>query len=389
MSQDHVGGIEMPSQKITPAGQDDSNWDGDDGIRRAYKYDPAMKGVVLPTGRSSELGGGSYGFDVNDKHVVQNIISCEADGDVKIAKVTAADLMRVNVPSAPTDQRRFLTPEELRQMADNAETAYRTLDAKAGDLADVPSAKAQLAEPEHQQPAFDIPTVNRHEPTAASSLPVASFDMFDQQKQDHQPERQPDHQAPPERAECQPVEDHPQGSMEKRANPAYVVPSAMPGGMQEGQSEFPYPQSQLDGAQFNEYDGQVSQPGAGEIQAGTDWQSMPQERIAGHKDSAPIPVRRSSNSIRVRIKGPWGTTVNTFSYVFRDDIFLILIVDHRHMESYYELPEVSDGDAVHVVVTVNGKVIDCLWSGISFTMPDDSATFTLLFIQEEADRGEE
>lgn len=89
--------------------------------------------------------------------------------------------------------------------------------------------------------------------------------------------------------------------------------------------------------------------------------------------------------IYVTIKGPFGKIRQPFSKVFRDDMCLVLKVDHRTLPASYELPDLEDDEVMQLELKIEEHVVQCIWAGIQFTEPDASATFTVLLIQEETD----
>jgi len=97
-----------------------------------------------------------------------------------------------------------------------------------------------------------------------------------------------------------------------------------------------------------------------------------------------IPKR---TTVPVAIKGTFGRVRQQYSSVFRDGNQLVLMSRNAELGTTYELPEIEGEEAMVVEVQVNKKTLTCVWAGIQFTMPDDSVTFTVLFIAEEQDDG--
>lgn len=83
----------------------------------------------------------------------------------------------------------------------------------------------------------------------------------------------------------------------------------------------------------------------------------------------------------VKLTGPFGTVSAQFSGIFKDGMCLVLYTDARQVSSVYKLPE-SD-DPVPLTVEFDGHVVECLWAGIRFTMPNVPVTFIVLLAAEE------
>jgi hypothetical protein len=84
----------------------------------------------------------------------------------------------------------------------------------------------------------------------------------------------------------------------------------------------------------------------------------------------------------VGIDAPFGQLQQTFSGIFRDNIYLILYTDQRRVPSVYTLPQVED--PIPLTIRWQDKVVPCIWAGIQFTMPHAPITFTVLLINEES-----
>lgn len=104
-------------------------------------------------------------------------------------------------------------------------------------------------------------------------------------------------------------------------------------------------------------------------------------------ESQPAVKKQTGKPVYILIKGPFGKVRQPFSSIFRDDLYLVLMTDHRQLETSYELPTIED-EPMALEIQINKKSIRCLWAGIQFTLPDNSATFTVLLIQEELNLGE-
>ena len=219
-----------------------------DEIRTQYAEDRELKASVIPSGRTAQQGGGSYGFDANDPNITQNIIVCEDGEMTKVAEVTRAQLAGAAKAPPPTEGASPVgppPPAEMERRALETESFYKHLTASEKVSADLPPQQATVME-------------------------------YKEQKQLPQP-------------------------------------------------------------------------------------------------------------VSVTIKGPFGKIKQPFSKVFRDGMFLILKVDHKWLDTSYELPEMPEDEALQLELQINDHVIQCIWAGIQFTEPDASATFTVLLIQDETD----
>jgi hypothetical protein len=99
---------------------------------------------------------------------------------------------------------------------------------------------------------------------------------------------------------------------------------------------------------------------------------------------APGPAK---TAVPVTIRGSFGKVRQLYSSVFRDGNQLVLMSRNKELGSRYELPEI-EGEALQLEVQVNKKLLSCVHAGISFTLPDNSVTFTVLLIAEEHESGE-
>ena len=104
-------------------------------------------------------------------------------------------------------------------------------------------------------------------------------------------------------------------------------------------------------------------------------------------DSAPE-VPTASGPVAVTVAGSFGQIVQQVSAVFRDGNMVILATDHRQLAAAYELPQLATDEPMPLQIGWAGQIVPCLWAGISFTLPDRSVTFSVLFVDEESSDGQ-
>lgn len=350
--------------------------------RKDYMYDAELNATLVPTGRSRDEGGGSYGFDAQFPDFEQNIIAYDGKGHQKLAVVRTSDLARSTAPKAPKDvtRGRPMTQEEAHSLQQRAEQVYTSV--------------APAAEPDEEQPAQPapagaswqsmIPTASGERAHARPAQPLekASFDMLDEQQPvEDRPEPQQEaavdgegvaRQSPPEpppdmSIAPQTLAEQMMAQQSERPLPGYIAPASAPGGAPE--YEPPHILEGHDPAQFGNYMAGVPRS-----------TSQPPRAASGGVAGL---TRREHTPVTVQIRGPWGTVNQPFSYVFYDGICLVLLTDHRKLAASYELPDLREGsEFMDIEVHVHGETIPCVWAGIKFTMPDNSATFTVLLIRK-------
>jgi len=88
----------------------------------------------------------------------------------------------------------------------------------------------------------------------------------------------------------------------------------------------------------------------------------------------------------VKLSGPFGSVAAAFSGVFRDGMCLVLYSDARQLPSLYSLPE-NDEPTV-LTVEYDEHVVECIWAGIQFTMPNSPVTFIVLLVEKEQADGQ-
>lgn len=93
-------------------------------------------------------------------------------------------------------------------------------------------------------------------------------------------------------------------------------------------------------------------------------------------------VGKSADKVKVTIGGSFGKITQPFSLAFKTGWLVILAVDKRKLDTYYELPDPGP-EPMPVTVDWGAGVYNCWWAGIMFTMPDESVTFSVLFVQED------
>ena len=88
-------------------------------------------------------------------------------------------------------------------------------------------------------------------------------------------------------------------------------------------------------------------------------------------------------TVAVTISGPFGKIIQQFSAVFVDNGLIVLATDHRQLPAAYQFPVIQDEQPLAVDIGWGTESVHALWAGIQFTLPDYSATFSVLFLNEE------
>lgn len=151
-----------------------------------YERDEQFKATRIPSGRSKESGGGSFGFDPAALDVEQNIISCDGEGHTVVAKVTAEQLNSAPpTPEHTMARDRPLQSAEIASLQASAEEYYKRAMSPApmGEAApvleepDQPLAPSMspdvldVAEPaEQERPA--VPEILQRAATSAAAQPA-------------------------------------------------------------------------------------------------------------------------------------------------------------------------------------------------------------------------
>jgi len=298
----------------------------DGEIRENYGYDPTLRATVLPSAKQGPGMGGSMGFDHESPNIKQNIVICEDNQMKTIAVVDRAAMAR-----APKTKKQPTSAE--------VEQAFLTA-----------VNKQPTAEETKQSEEVLESTLK---PTAEQELKGLQA-LIERQAAKLEVERL--------RAQLRELEIP---TRQRNVEPQRVPEPTL--------DEDPIPAEFREGSSLI-YD--KDDPGI----------STPHPSLPGRGEAMMEKVP-APKTIQVSIKGPFGRVRQHYSSVFRDGNQLILMTKHRDIPSSYELPEIEDS-AMMVEVQVNDKLLDCVWAGIQFTMPDNSVTFTVLLIAEEHEDAE-
>lgn len=158
-----------PPKAVIPAGKESEYQTDNQGrrIHMTYGEDGSMPGTVLPTGKSEDEGGGSYGFDVDDMDYPQNIISYDENGMQTITQVTRRELAKIQSPTPDPERRTKMTPEMQALMADNAADILMRLGNMRIEGQDVDAAKQPAA---HQLKEALAKSMNTVDPFEGGSM---------------------------------------------------------------------------------------------------------------------------------------------------------------------------------------------------------------------------
>lgn len=268
-------------------------------VHVAYGEDAAMDGIVLPTGKHHQVGGGSHGFSIDDMDIPQNIIAYNESGQRTITQLTRRELAAGSA-AITTSRLAGTTPEIIQRHEEEAETAFK----RAAAL----KAKGGLA--------------------IAAMLQKASSAAYN-----------PFEGGLMARAKTKKTK----AKKKRRTTSRRVVES-------EGMPIAP------------------------------EGQEQPKEKFREDEVEMPAPAL-------VKITGDFGTVSANFTGVFRDGMCLVLYTDTRQLPSGYVLPERDD--PMPLTVQHEQHVVECIWAGIQFTMPNVPVTFIVLLVaEEEHDDGE-
>ena len=143
-------------------------------VHVAYGSDEDLPGTVIPTGKHFRLGGGSYGFSIDDLDVPQNIIACDAQGQETITQVTRRQMMKTAskgsepLPSKEELNQRHAAPvEEIRKLADQSEAQFlAAADAATEPVTEVVPAPSRNEAPDPFEEGVDMARKSTKKPKA-------------------------------------------------------------------------------------------------------------------------------------------------------------------------------------------------------------------------------
>jgi hypothetical protein len=180
--------------------------------------------------------------------------------------------------------------------------------------------------------------------------------------------------------------------------PGHMVPTAEPTGVQRGGTTLPDPT--LDPAQFGHYDGVYAEHAANPVpEPAPLGHSAPQEHLirqtTGQSERLPSPQEQLQAyqqaqqgggggeapplpaGVDVQFNTPHGPFTSHYAAAFLSNGFLILVTDRMSGAEEHELPVFEQP----CDVTVQGEQpISCWLSGVHWTMPDGSCSFSTLVV---------
>ena len=328
----------------------------DGEIRKTYGHDSTLKATVIPSARSGPGQGGSMGFDHDRPSFKQNIIVCEDNQTNTIAVIEPEQLHNVSEKKAAG------TPIE-KKATDDAPTPEEVEAAYLTAVNDSPRVKPDWIAPKTVKPVPEVAVA----PKTSQIIHTTDIPTRVQEEVEQEIPKPSLGDIIRNLAMTQ------AGIIEGRQDPEKVpVRAATPEEIESAVAKGDRILDKLKPCGLERMD--VHDVMAKEAEM---------EKKVEHPS---LPGRSAPKTIVVTLKGPFGKVRQHYSSVFRDGNQLILMTDNNQVQTSYELPEIED-DAMIIEVQVNTKKLECVWAGISFTLPDNSVTFTILLIAEEHDNG--